>query len=150
MKEKKIQKSFVDHGLGFPVKLCNVPMVKVRGVWTPDIDYNRLSLAVLKALCEKQTRLAGNEIRFIRLHFEMTLQEFAKRFSVSHVAVIKWEWMNNLATAMNWSTEKDIRLYLLSKISNKSDALAALYQRLETKKEDKNIPLQLDLESLAA
>lgn len=147
---KKIQKIFIDYGLGFPVKLFHVPMVKVRGVWTPEIDYNRLSMAVLRALCEKGTRLTGNEIKFIRLYFEMTLQEFAKRFSVSHVAVLKWEWMQNHATPMNWSTEKDIRLFLLSKISDKPNALAVLYHKLENKKEDKNIPLQLDLNCLAA
>lgn len=150
MKKEKIQKTFIDRGLGFPVKLSHVPMVKVRGVWTPNIDYNRLTQAVLKALCEKQARLTGNEIRFIRLRFEMTLQEFAKRFSVSHVAVIKWEGMKNHPTPMNWATEKDIRLFLLSKISSKPVDLAVLYQKLEDKKEEKTKPLQLDIERLAA
>ena len=46
----------------------------------------------------------------------MTLQEFAKRFCVSHVAVIKWERANRVATAMNWTTEKDIRLFILCKL----------------------------------
>ena len=150
MKMEKIQKPFIDHGFGFPVKLFHVPMIKVRGIWTPNIGYNRLSKAVLKALCEKSARLTGNEIRFIRLHFEMTLQGFAKRFSVSHVAVIKWEATKNHPTPMNWATEKDIRLFLLSKISSEPRDLASLYRRLEDRKEEKNKPLQLDLERLAA
>ena len=150
MKTKKIQKTFIDHGLGFPVKLINVPMIKVHGVWTPNVDYNLLTMAILKALCEKSTRLTGNEIRFIRLHFEMTLQAFAKRFSVSHVAVIKWENERNKTTPMNWSTEKDIRLFLLSKISSKPNELADLYKKLEYKKNEKKSLLQLNLECLAA
>lgn len=148
--EKKIQKTFIDHGFGFKVKLLNVPMIKVRGAWTPDIDYNLLTEAILKALCEKPARLTGHEVRFIRLHFEMTLQEFAKRFSVSHAAVIKWEKMKNKPTSMNWATEKDLRLFLLSQLSSRPKDLAALYGELEEVKENKGKIIQLDLEALAA
>ena len=35
MNQTKIQKEFVDHGFGFPIRLRQVPMVKVRRVWTP-------------------------------------------------------------------------------------------------------------------
>ena len=42
--ETKVQKRFVDTGFGFPIRLINVPMVKVRGVWTPKINYNELVL----------------------------------------------------------------------------------------------------------
>src|SRR3989338_5645317 len=105
--ETKIQKEFIDTGFGFPVRLRNVPMVKVRGDWTPKVNYNSLAQSVLDALAFKASRLTGNEIKFIRTHFEMTLQEFAKRFSVSHVAVLKWEKSKTQATAMSWSTEKD-------------------------------------------
>ena len=31
--ERKIQKMFIDEGLGFKVRLFNVPMIKVRGSW---------------------------------------------------------------------------------------------------------------------
>jgi len=150
MKNQKIQKSFIDYGFGFPVQLLNVPMIKVRGVWTPNIDYNLLTQAVLKVLCEKPSRLTGSEIRFIRLHFEMTLQEFAGRFSVSHAAVIKWEKMKNKPTSMNWATEKDIRLFLLSKINSKAKEFWALYEDLEEAKGNKHETIQLDVKCLAA
>ncbi len=65
---------------------------------------------VLKSLYYKPARLTGSEVKFIRSHFEMTLQDFAKRFDVTHVAVLKWEKSKNNATVMNWETEKDIRL----------------------------------------
>jgi hypothetical protein len=89
-------------------------MVKVRGVWTPKINYNEFAHVVLRVLAHKESRLTGNEIRFIRTYFKMTLQKFAKRFCVTHVAVLKWEKVKNQPTAMNWTTEKDIRLFVLS------------------------------------
>lgn len=141
---------FIDRGFGFPVKLFNVPMIRVHGIWTPNIDYNRLSRGILKTLAKKPSRLTGSEIRFIRLHFEMTLQEFAKRFCVSHVAVLKWEGAKDHITAVTWATEKDIRLFLLSKTTSNPDDLAILYHNLEDKKEEKSRPLQVDIECFAA
>ena len=55
----KIKRVHIDRGFGFPVKLVNVPMVKVRGEWTPAINYNLLAEVVLKELCEKDSNLTG-------------------------------------------------------------------------------------------
>lgn len=57
--EAKIQKEFIDSGFGFDVRLSNVPMVKVRGEWTPKINYNDLARAVLLELSHKKSRLTG-------------------------------------------------------------------------------------------
>ena len=149
MRQTKIQKVFVCYGCGFPVKLLNVPMIKVRGIWTPNINYNHLTETVLKALYIKPARLTGNEIRFIRLHFEMTLQAFARRFGVSHVAVIKWQEMKNRPTTMNWATEKDLRLFIYTKLKITPRELIDLYQFLEEIKPRKQTPLQLDIEKIA-
>lgn len=148
--ESKIQKEFIDTGFGFPVRLINVQMVKVRGAWTPKLNYNELALAVLRLLTEKESRLTGNEIKFIRTHFEMTLQEFSKRFCVTHVAVLKWERTKNSGTAMNWTTEKDIRLFILTKLGTKSNDLAKLYHRLETLADRKVTPIHLNATDIAA
>ncbi len=45
--EKKRVKKFRYKGLGFSIVLFDVPMVKVRDIWTPAIDYNELQKAVL-------------------------------------------------------------------------------------------------------
>lgn len=148
--EAKIQKEFLDQGFGFPVRLVNVPMVKIRGEWTPNINYNHLAQAVLLALSHKPSRLTGHEVKFIRIHFAMTLQKFAKRFCVTHAAVIKWERMEKSPTVMNWTTEKDIRLFVLSKLGVKSDELASLYAELEALPERKPVPLRLDAGEFAA
>ncbi len=148
--ETKIQKEFIDTGFGFPVRLLNVPMVKIRSVWTPKLNYNELALVLLRALAHKESRLTGNEIKFIRTHFEMTLQEFAKRFCVTHVGVMKWEKTKNQPNVMNWTTEKDIRLFELTRLAAKARELASLYDELEILPEGKSEPIYLDAKKIAA
>ncbi|HLG20283.1 MAG TPA: hypothetical protein VI895_10780 [Bdellovibrionota bacterium] len=146
----KVQKEFVDTGFGFPILLLNVPMIRTRGVWTPKIDYNALALAVLQALARKPSPLTGNEIQFIRLHFDLTLQQFAKRFDVSHAGVIKWEKAKSHSTNMNWTTEKDLRLFILSELEAAPKELASLYGELQTPQRDRPSPLRLNAMQLAA
>ena len=68
MARERTRKRFVDEGFGFPVVLRNVPMVTVRSIWTPRINYNKLTRDVALALARKPARLTGHEIRFIRQH----------------------------------------------------------------------------------
>jgi len=117
MLERKCQEFFVYEGFGFPVVLLNVPMVRVRGEWTLDVDYNDLSRRLLEALARKPARLSGNEVRFTRHSLSMTLEHFAARFGVTHPAVIKWERAGNRSTSMSWAVEKDIRLEILRSLS---------------------------------
>lgn len=148
--ETKIQKEFVDTGFGFKVRLRNVPMVRIRGTWTPKINYNHLASAVLHALAFKPSRLTGAEIKFIRTYFEMTLKNFAQRFSVTHVAVLKWEKAGIHPTLMAWASEKDIRMFILSKLEVKAVLIAQLYSDLEAIPAEKPSPLDLNVENLAA
>ena len=149
--ENRTKKCHIDRGFGFPVKLLNVPMTKIRGEWTPAINYNLLAQVVLRELCEKEGRLTGNEVRFIRQHFEMTLQAFAKRCGVTHPGVLKWEKMKNKPTGMNWSSEKDIRLFVLLKLSSRSKEIVDLYAMLEeVMDERRDFEYQVDARKLAA
>lgn len=63
--KRRIQKTFIDYGCGFPVVLENVSMVFIRGVWTPDINYNDLHKGVFYALSKKEI-LTDEEIKFMR------------------------------------------------------------------------------------
>lgn len=149
--KRKIQKHFIDYGTGFPVVLLNVPMVSLEGKWTPDINYNELEKAILIFLCHKPCKLTGNEVRFIRLYFEMTLKNFAKRFGVQHPTVVKWENFKNSATNMSIGTEKDLRLYIIAQLLNPRK-IGDLYIELETNPFLLNVsenPIQLDVEKLA-
>lgn len=146
--KRKVQKRFAYEGFGFPVTLLNVPMIRVRGVWTPDVDYNRLSKALLFALALKPARLTGSEIRFIRLSFSMTLQDFANRLSVTHPAVLKWEKARGSATAMSWATEKDIRLLILQRFV-KPKEFVKLYVKLAKEPQSAPKPVALDIAKVA-
>lgn len=129
--ERRIQDRYVDRGFGFPVTLLQAPMAKVRGKWTPLIDYNALAKAVLKILARLPGRLTGNQVKFIRLHFEMTQQQFSRRLGVTHPAVVKWEKTGNRPSGMNWTTEKDIRLFAAKGLSGTAGEFLALYGELE-------------------
>jgi hypothetical protein len=147
--EREMSRRVVYHGFGFPVTLVNVPMVRIRGAWTPDVNYEHIQRALLRVLSEKPSRLTGDEVRFIRLTFEWTLQEFAKRFSVTHPAVLKWERAGRKLTGMVWATEKDIRLYALSRLEKKPSRFFAAYLELEHQPTGRPSPLALDLTSVA-
>lgn len=146
--EKKVQKTFLDEGFGFTVRLHNVPMVKIRGEWTPDINYNQLAKVVLLALCHKPARLTGAEVRFVRQQLDMTLQAFAERFCVSHPAVIKWEKAGGKPTSMAWTTEKDLRLFVLSKFTMKPIEIAKLYTELEKERAERGPAVEVDAKKM--
>lgn len=140
----KIQKQYIDMGFGFPVYLLNVPMIKVRGHWTPKINYNELSDLLLTALAEKPSKLTGCELKFIRTKLEMKLADFAEKFYVTHPAVLKWEHKKDEITGMNWATEKDIRLFIFSSLSSKSE-FPKRYQQLRQEASEKKIITKIDI-----
>ena len=145
MKNRK-KKTFIYEGLGFPIKLINVPMKKEFGDWYIDINMNKLMLVVLEALTHKPIALTGDELSFIRSYLEMTTTEFGKAFGVSHVAVLKWEsGENKVSPAM----ELCIRLYMLDHLHAKDAEFRALYKKLSLEqlsksKKGKIHPLVID------
>jgi transcriptional regulator with XRE-family HTH domain len=148
--EKKIQKRYVDYGFGFPVIYLNVPMIKVRGAWTLDVNFNKVQDLLLVALSQKTARLTGSEIRFIRHSLEMTLEKFAERFSVTHPAVIKWERTMDKPTGMNWATEKDIRLAVLRHLEKGgAKFFVEVYEELAMPPKAESAPIKLDLKKAA-
>jgi len=148
-KDRKVSHRFVYHGFGFPVTLLNAPMIRLRGAWTPDINYEHLQRAILLALAGKGARLSGREVRFVRLAFELTLQEFARRFGVTHPAVLKWEKAGGRPTGMGWSTEKDVRLFVRSRLEPQPGKFVEAYRELETQPGSKATSLVLDAASVA-
>jgi len=146
--ERKRQPSFVYEGFGFPVVLPNVPMVRSLGVWTPDIDYRKLARNVLRRLALHPTRLTGWEIRFIRHSMDMTLQEFAHRFGVTHPAVVQWEQCGAKPTRMAWALEKDIRLEIIrSELAPSATRFVEAYEELAEERPNKTVPVRVgDLE----
>lgn len=149
MTEKKSQKTFTDYGFGFPVQITNAPLVRIRGKWTLDLNFEQYERAVLSALAHKPYRLTGNEIKFIRHHYEMPLKEFGKRFgNVAHSAVIKWEKFEDEPTNMNWACEKDIRLFIV--INLHPPFLTNLYKKLENVAVAKASKIKLETSEILA
>ena len=148
--KKRIQKIYHDHGFGFPVTLLHVPVTEIRGEWVPSVNQRELQERVIEALVVKPSRLSGGEVRFIRLFSEMTLVQFADRFDVTHPAVLKWERSGNHATGMSWTTEKDIRLFALSKLSPNAKEFVVVYERLAEVASEKNQSIKIDCEKKSA
>jgi DNA-binding transcriptional regulator YiaG len=134
MKDKK-KETFIFEGLGFPIKLINVPMKKVLGEWAIDINMNKLMLIVLEELIHKPIALTGDELSFIRSYLEMTTTAFGKTFGISHVAVLKWESGKNRVSP---ALELCIRLYILDHLRAKDKEFRALYKELSLEKLSKD------------
>ena len=81
----------------------------------------------------------------------MTLKYFAKRFSVTHPNVIKWEKCVNRSTSMSWAIEKDIRLMILKALNVKPRVFVEHYERFEEapSKVSSPPPVKLDIEELS-
>lgn len=148
--KKKIQKIYQDHGFGFPVTLLNVPMIEVRGEWVPNINQKELQEKVIEALVLKPSRLSGDEVKFIRLFSKMTLEQFAERFDITHPAVLKWQRSKNHPTGMNWTTEKDMRLFALSLLEPKAKKFLVVYEQLTQVAVTKPESIRIDLEKISA
>ena len=119
--ERKVEESFVYSGLGFPINLEKVEMVKLDGEWHPKIDVRRISDKAIKELVSRNERLTGNQVRFIRSYFSMSLRDFAKKVvNESHTAVAKWESSQDKITAMDINIEMILRLYVIEQLESKT------------------------------
>jgi DNA-binding XRE family transcriptional regulator len=111
----------------------DVKLVNKRDVWTPAIDYNKLQKQVLLALSCKPLALTGNEIRFIRTYFEMTLEAFGSHFGVTHVAVLKWEKTGDKVAKISPTTELCVRLFILEKLNSSNQLFREVFREFDIK-----------------
>jgi DNA-binding transcriptional regulator YiaG len=114
--KRKIFDQYLFKGLGFPVLLLNVPMVQFEGDWAPDVDYETLEKCILLLLCQKHSRLKGDEVHYIRTYFSYTLQSFGDIFGISPAGVKKWEDCEDQFTSMGEASEKLLRLFVLDQL----------------------------------
>ncbi len=120
MKTKMI-KNYLYNGLGFPIELDDVEMFFIENDWHPRIDVQKVADDVIKKLAVQETRLTGNQVRFIRSYFSMPLREFGEKVvHETHGAVRKWEQKGDSPTNMNPNTEHELRLYIIEKLHAKT------------------------------
>jgi DNA-binding transcriptional regulator YiaG len=112
----KIVDNYIYEGLGFPVELNKVEMISIDGDWAPKIDVKKVSDEVIEKLATQDARLTGNQVKFIRSYFSMSLREFGEKVAhESHMAVSKWEKKGGDPTKMNANTEHELRLYIVER-----------------------------------
>lgn len=150
MKKETKKESFVYRGLGFPIRLINVPMRKVFGEWAMDINFNILQKNVLHMLTRKPAPLSGDELRFIIGYLDMPTREFANLLGVTHVAVLKWLKED---AKMNSNTEICLRLYLLDYLRVTDKEFRKFYVKIREKHlvdfESEIGPMEIDAERIA-
>ena len=105
---------FLYEGLGFPIELEGVEMILFNNEWLPKIDVHKVADEAIKRLAIQGSRLTGNQVKFIRTYFSMSLREFSEVVvHESHTAVSKWENKADDVTHMNENTEQVLRLYII-------------------------------------
>lgn len=120
MKRKKIAK-FIYEGLGFPIELHKVEMIMIDNEWHPKINVRKVADAAMKELTIQEERFTGNQVKFIRSYFSMSLRDFAENVvRESHTAVNKWEKFGNKVTNMDINIERILRLYIHQKVCIKT------------------------------
>jgi len=121
MMSKKVVKNYTYTGLGFPIELHQVEMVKFEGEWHPKIDVRKVADFAIKSLVAQESRLTGDQIRFIRSYFSISLRDFAKVVNESHSAVKKWEDFSDKPTNMDLNIEIMLRLYIFDQVVIKTE-----------------------------
>jgi DNA-binding transcriptional regulator YiaG len=117
---KKIVKKYIYKGLGFPIELHNVELIQFDGEFHPKIDVRKTADLAIKSFVTQKTRLTGNQIKFIRTYFSMSLRKFADLVNESHMAVKKWEAFKNDPTNMDRNIEIMLRLHIYDHIAVKA------------------------------
>jgi DNA-binding transcriptional regulator YiaG len=144
----KIQDDFIYHGAGYPVTLHHVPMIEVGNEWVFNINMSIIDRLVFEELPHLESPLTGYQVRFIRDYMDMTLKAFADRFGISHPAVKKWENAGDGPTNMSWSTEKDIRLFVLLQSKPDPAVFQKNYEDLVTEAKGSPSPIHIDVEKM--
>ena len=130
----KIVSDYTDYGFGFPVVIDRVEMGDFEGEEVPLLNLNELEDRVIKAMPDRAVRLTGNEVRFVRLHFGLTLDAFGKCLGVTHAAVKQWERKYNEPTGMEWAKEKNLRLFIMRSAGCSDQEFVRLFDRLESER----------------
>lgn len=127
---RKIQPEYVHDEYGFPIRIVNAPMMRVRDVWVHAINQRELQKIVAEALPWIPSRFTGHMVHFCRHALGMTLTELGERLGVSHSGVIKWEKARGAVTTMSWALEKDLRIEMLMHFGASPEQIVSLYRHL--------------------
>ncbi|KEI34996.1 hypothetical protein FRA_44c12950 [Francisella sp. W12-1067] len=119
--EEKVVKEYVYTGMIFPVTLKDVKMVRYDNEWCPIIDDIAIANEWIKKIGESKDRITGNQLKFIRSYFKMSLRQFSEVVNESHTAIAKWEKSGNEVAKMDLNIEKIIKMYICREVIKDTD-----------------------------
>lgn len=82
MMRSKMVENFCYEGFGFPVDLKHVEMIEIEKEWHPKIDVRKIADAVIEALAYQESKLSGNQVRFIRHLESLVMKLFTKHIQL--------------------------------------------------------------------
>lgn len=125
-------KNYQWNGFGFPVIFSELPGIKIRGELVPDVDLNQFAKPLIQIICAKQpVPLSGNQVKFIRNYFNMSLREFAKFMNVTHQSVMRWEQKTKAAARIDINTEIVMRLKVLKELNSDAQTIDEVIEKIQ-------------------
>jgi DNA-binding transcriptional regulator YiaG len=125
-------KNYEWNGFGFPIIFDQLPGIKMRGKLIPDIDMEIFSKPLIEFICANQDiPLSGNQVKFIRNYFGMSLREFAKTMNIKHQSVMRWEEKKQSAARIDVNTEIVLRLMILKKLKSKALSIKLVVDKID-------------------
>lgn len=119
-------------GFGFPVIFEELPAVKLRGELVPDIDFNELAKPIVQYICTTQELpFSGNQVKFIRMHLDMSLREFADFMGVKHQSVMRWEEYEKQPAHIEAHIEIFMRIKVLKALNSNQKSMEMVVQQVE-------------------
>ncbi len=125
-------KNYKFEGFGFPVVFDELPAVKVLGELVPDVDFDQYAKPLIEHICAHQdVPLSGNQVKFIRNYFGMSLREFAKMLNVTHQSVMRWESRLRSSASIDVNTELVMRIIIIKRLQSKDSILRSVLERID-------------------
>jgi transcriptional regulator with XRE-family HTH domain len=94
--ERKIEKDYIYHGLGFPVILKEVGYHEIDGERYYEINFMEIKFTFLIFIMTyPKIEISGGMLKFIRQSLEITMEEMADRLKVAKSTISKWESKNH-------------------------------------------------------
>jgi DNA-binding transcriptional regulator YiaG len=119
MKMTNIIPTYIYNGLGFPIELHDVEMELHDGELYPKIDVRKVADMAIKSLLFQESKLNGNQIKFIRTYFSKTLREFSMIIGETPSTIKEWENFSNRPINMKLGDEILLRSFIFNTLLSK-------------------------------
>ena len=124
-------KNYEWNGFGFPIVFDELPAIKIKDEIVPDVDWVEVAIPLIRFICSSQDLpFSGNQIKFIRHHFGMSLREFAGFVGVTHQSVMRWEEHDKSSAHVDENTEIIFRIKVLKKLQSGKKSIDKIIDKI--------------------